>query len=516
MRVLALLFLIVAAQLVSVAPAHAGDPLFPILACPAVGDEFNKLISKLDNIKTSVRKDGSCDKLTLKVESLEELVTKDREIVLDIIANAADKPLTPEQSKIVREYAENVTKKVAALNDLFSQSNYCFKDDKADRQLGALAGFVGEAANLVGSLTGPYGAPIALAGNVVAGFLTGFDQILKTRAGYDFTKRDQWVSYVNNLCTYFSYRDQIEHLLNPRGRIAILQEYRERLDQQIRRLSNSCEECRLIVNAFETRPGLSEAERRESLGSLIVRAENQTVQPLATTLFQSLGLREWLIAEMRRVQKEANSYWADASGRYRLSQAKSDLEDFLIERQAPKFIQFGLQDAHQASVAFVARLTDEGRRLYMLMGRSDRNLLDARVNGSSWIDPVQILRDLVLYPIAWDRVADLNERAELQYAWTHYRDQSLDRFRQALATTQMVQSFCSFFQHAGLYTPALREQCGSARFRQQLQTQLGLAREFKDVKMNVQFAGFDESEPPEVSATPFEATLKRMDHLLEQ
>jgi hypothetical protein len=465
---------------VSVFTIHAtaeSKALFQVLDCPAIGDEYDQLLSKLESIKTSIKKDANCANVELKVKSLQDLVTTERQKVMDVISTAGDNPLTAEQSKIVRDYAEDVTKKVAALNDLFSQSNYCFKDDKADHQLGSLAGFVGEAANMVGSLSGPYGTPIAMAGNIIAGFLTGLDQIFKTRAGFDFNNPAQWKSYVNNLCTYHNYRDQIEHLLNPAARIKELQDLKNKLDFQIGIMSRDCGDCRVIMNSYEMNKALGENGLKDLLGVQIQSADVKNVKPYGSYMLQSLGLRDWAVAEIKRVQKDAQTYWAEASGRHLLTQAKNDLELFLIEKQGPRFLGQGVQQAHNDYNDFLNMAGTEGRQLYGMIDRTNRDLLGGRVANIGWSDPLSVFRALVITPIGWERVSAGQQRDDVQYAWLHYRDQSVDKFRTAMASTQMVQTFCSFFAHGGFYSPEIRGACRSPYFSKQVAEQNGLAAE---------------------------------------
>src|SRR4051812_44620193 len=97
--------------------------LFRVLECPAVGDEYEKMVSRLDSIKASIREGANCANVSLQVKSLEDLVATDRSAVMAIVDGSKDQALTDDQAKQVRDYAENVTKKVAALSDLFLHNN---------------------------------------------------------------------------------------------------------------------------------------------------------------------------------------------------------------------------------------------------------------------------------------------------------------------------------------------------------------------------------------------------------
>ncbi|MBX3022172.1 MAG: hypothetical protein KF799_10905 [Bdellovibrionales bacterium] len=498
----------------SVSTFAQNKPLFPVLACPAVGDEFEKMISKLDSIKTSIREDANCRNVQLKVDDLQKLVTDDRQRIMDIVGNAQGAPLSADQTLAVKNYAESVTKKVAALNDLFSQSNYCFKDDNPDNQLSSLAGFVGEAANLVGSVSGPWGTPIALAGNVIAGFMTGLDQIFKSRAGYDFDKSEQWVSYVQSLCTYHGYREQIEHLLNPKGRLAQLQSLKNKLDFQIEVMGRDCSDCREIMDTYSAHPGASPDSLTDQLAAQIAKANNSNAKPYGSYMLQSLGLRDWATSEMKRVQKESASYWSDAAGRHLLTKAKNDIEEFLIGKQGAKFLSHGVSNARTDYSNFMFTVGREGRQVYASMVRNHRELLNGRVDGVAWSSPIELFRALIIEPLDWNLLPASQQRDELQFVWTHFRDQSLDSLRTSVASTQMVQSFCSFFKHSGFYSPAIRSQCNGIYFKRQIEDQNALMSEL--IEANIDMGPLNgtfkaENEAVEESLTPIDAILKEIE-----
>ncbi|NJM10495.1 MAG: hypothetical protein HC883_06530, partial [Bdellovibrionaceae bacterium] len=435
--------------------------LFPVLECPAVGDEFDENDSKLDSIKAAIKQDANCKNVELQVKSLEDLVVKDREEVMAIVSQGQTESLNAEQAAKVRQYAENVTKKVSALNELFTRSNQCFKEDEADKQISTLAGFVSEASGLVGSMTGPWGAPIAMAGNVVAGFLTGLDQILKTRTRYDFSKRDQWTSYVQNLCTYHSFRDQIDHLLNPQAKISQLKELKFKLDLQIRMMTSSCEECQSIERVFNAQTNTPSSELKVMLNAEVGAADRRFSKPYGTYTLQSLGLRDWVTKEMSRIEKEARSYWSDISGRHLLYRAKEEIEQFLLQREAPRFLAHQVAQSRTDYSNFEHFLWGEGRTLYYKLETINPNIIQRKVKYVDWSKPLDMMRALVIGSLDFSLLPKTDEGEDVKYSWTHFRDQSLMRLRVAQTSTQLVQSFCSFFKHSGNYSAGIRGQCNT-------------------------------------------------------
>lgn len=426
----------------------AATPPVALLAgaqCPAVGEEYTAMIGKLEAIKASVRKSANCNNVALKVKDLEQLLVTDRQKIKEIIESGRQAPLSAQQSEAVRDYAEQITVKVTSLYDLFTNSNHCFSDDDKESRVTALAGFVGEASRLVASLSGPWGTPIAMAGHVAAGFLTGMDKVLKSRVGHDFTKPASWTNYVQNLCTFYSYREQIEHLLNPQGRIAELNGIKNLLELNIQKMSNSCGDC-------------------------------ATVEPMATYMAYNLGIRAWAIKEIARVEKESASFWSDVSGRHLLSQVRDDLQNFLVDREGPRFVSHQAALAASQVKALHFRSDAEGRDLYNQIYRANPQAVtgDLRYYFSGFME---FFRALVTKPVLWEKLPANPETEDLHWAWKSYRDRNLTRFRSTEATVQVTQGFCQFFRQAGLYSPQIRSACTSYQAKNSAEAVAGLAKE---------------------------------------
>ena len=467
-------------------PAEAETkPMFPMLDCPGIGTEFEKMLANLDSIKTSIKGDANCANVSLKVGSLQDLVTKDREAVMDIVRSVTGQSMSAEQSAVIRNYAENLTKQVTALNDLFTQSNYCFRGDQPEQSLASLAGFVGEAAQLVGSLAGPWGTPVSLSGNVVAGFLTGLDQVLKSRAGYDFKRVEQWRSYVNNLCTYHNYRDQIAHLLNPQGRLQELSVLREKLEHQVSVMARECPECQKILNEFPAHKNEGEKALWSLFNPNIAAADQHSPKPYGSYTMQSLGVLEWVIGEMARIQQESQTYWADASGKYLLANAKADIENFLVEKEGAKFVRFGVEKSmldYFDFTDFISKdlVAGQGRTLYINLESAHSGLLKGRIPNIYWTTPLEVFRALIIEPVDWSTMPDELKKEDLQYAWQHFREESLNRYTRTQSSMRMVKTFCSFYQRAGFYSPGIRSECRKPYFATQNQHMNLLAKELEE------------------------------------
>lgn len=448
--------------------------LFPVLQCPGIGEEYEKMLTRLDAIRASIKSGANCQNVAMKVKSLEDLVTTDRERVLGIV-NQGQQSLSREQAQQVREYAENVTKKIASLMDLFLNSNQCFEEDQSDKQLRQLAGFVNEASQLVGSLTGPWGTPIAIAGNVIAGFLTGMDQVLQSRVGYDFRQRDQWINYVENLCTYHSYTDQIQHLLDRNGAFTRLDQLKLRLMARLESLAKVCPECRNIAIHYQSQRNLTEKELNEHLRPQILAANAHFAKPLGSYTLQSLGILDWVIEEIQRLDREAKSYWGAVSGRHMLSRAKEQIESFLISREAPRFLNHQLNQSSMDYHAFRGFIASEGRNLYYKLQQSQPSLIRVPVANVTWSSAEDLFRSLVVYGPPADKI----QNEELKFTYRHFVTQSLNQFRSAQASLHVLQSFCVFFKQANYYHSGIRDYCQASSLEKLADTESKLEQELK-------------------------------------
>ncbi len=479
--------------------------LFPVTQCPAVGEEYENLLAKLDAVKASIKAGANCEAVALKVKSLEDLMATDREKVLEIVESGRTNSLTLEQSEFVRGYAEKVTKKVTALYDLFSGSNKCFKDDNAESGLASLSGFVNEASRLVASLSGPYGTPIALAGHVVAGFLTGLDHVMKTRAGYDYSKPENWKNYVQNLCTFYGYRDHIEHLLNPQARISQLRTLQTQLDIRIDLMSGRCEECSRIRDSFTAQSATSPD---------VLAADQRFAKPFGTYMLYSVGIRNWVNNEIKRVERESASYWADISGRHLLSQARQDLEQFLIVREAPRFLAYQVGQSTRDWGSFNGFALQEGRVLHDQLSRINPNLISVPMP-YYFANPVDVFKALVVIPIRWSLVAEA-QTEDAKYSWNSYRDRGVSRLRTAEASLQVAQGFCSFFRQAGYYSSSIKAACTSTGAQNLAQQMADLDQKLASVDLggvNIDPSIFDPGTPGRRGTR---SSIESLNQLIEQ
>lgn len=488
--------------------------LFPVVECPAVSDEYEKMLNKLDDLKASIKKAANCKTTELKVKSLEDLFMQDRQKVLEILNAGREQVLSQQQTDFVRKYAEEVTKKVAAIHDLFV-GNGCFSEDHKTQTLNNLASFVNEASRLVGVLAGPWGTPIMLSGQVVAGFMTGLDQVMQSRAGYDFSQRDGWMSYVKHLCTYHTFRDQVEHLLNPQQRIDQLTNLKIQLDAQIATLSSNCKNCLRIQNIFNANRNKPTEVIMKATAKDIAAANKGVSTPRGSFLLQNLGIRDWVIQEMQRLENESKAFWNDVAGRHLLTQAKDSIERFLVGREAPRFLRHQVQQSQKDFSTLNQFLVYEGWQLYRAMNSVSPNIFTHKL--SYWsTDGLAMVHALLLTPVPWSQIpaAQLDD---MRATWNSYRHGLNNYLRTAGTSLRVVQGFCSFFKHTNQYNSAIRAQCAGAGTVHMMKVEGKLQNDLVTAKLSPPFPPYAAIQPESVSEnlsqTPIEALMKSVNHL---
>jgi hypothetical protein len=451
------------------------EPTAAAVQCPAIGEEYEKMVSQLETIKTSIKDTANCKNVTMQVDDLKKLLDTDRakvQAILDktetppVDANGQPVPvkLTGEEAQILRSYSESVTKKVASMMDIFLNSNQCFAEDTQANRVGMLAGLVGDASSLVGAVAGPWGTPIALAGNLIAGFITGLQDVLSSRAGYDFNKRADWANYVQNLCTYHSFRDQIDHLLSPGQRTSEMNQLSKSLDGQISQMKKVCPECQTIADNFQ--PNMDPDTAVSANKELVTAANSRFNVPIGNYMLQSLGLRDWIRQELDRMARESAGEWGSASGQYVLIRAKEAIEDFLIRMEAPKFLDFQTYQAQEDYDEFLQFAGSEGRSLYGAIQQMNPKVITKPISRSGWgYDPIEYFTALILNPLNWDILPQNESASDLVYSWNHYKANSLLNLHTSETTARVALSFCAFFRRTNQYSSQIRSICTAKPFK---------------------------------------------------
>lgn len=427
-----------------------------IAKCPSVADEYGRLLVKIDALRASIKKDGNCQDVSDRLKAVQKL-TLDRDHFLSLITKAGDQPLNEKELAEVSKYVENVTQKVGNLVELISTSGTCFDSDGDRQTLTLLSGLIGESASLLGQVAGPWGAPIALGGQIVAGFITGLDKVMKNRAGYDFSDRNQWSAYVQNVCTYQSLRGEIDALIHPSDRLQTLKEVQRKLDVNYSVLLGQCSECGTVKSIqFQM------AQKDPLIRDLDAKYPNRRLGLLSARIQLA---RDWVAREIDRVQAESSSYWNNVTGKALLSTAQRDMEGFLIDFEAPKFITYQTIRAQSLSQELNNFLAGDGIRVLTRASQQSLFKMESlKFDRSNWFEPP-------IYAPVYKALVETNWRQsykslgrsedELQASLLSIADRARSDFEQTAWAFGTAYAFCDFFRQTNLYVANVQSVCSS-------------------------------------------------------
>ncbi len=441
----------------------AGD--VGVVSCPAVSEDFSNLLTRLDALKASVKKGANCKDVDTTISTKFDGIAKTRDRFLELAKKSQTDTLSESEIKEIGNYADQVTTKVSSIIDLMTNANSCFESDADKKALTSLSGFVSEAATILSQVAGPWGAPVAIGGQIVSGFITGLDKILKTRAGYDFSDNAQWVAYLQNLCTYQAIRQNAEALLHPQEKISTLQMISFKLQQNMAVIENVCAECAEIQAMpmsqvkIDAKVQSVDSHYVSNVGSLAARVRNA---------------QSWVQSEIKRVRNESNAYWNNVTGKNALSTAQRDLEGFLLQKEAPKFLEYqytqsikGFQDLKNylfydatdvLNLAFKAKMIDKLPPTDAGLPTWDFAIMPRPATNQAAVFKALTATDWKAKFKATGKAPD-----ELGYRLINTRKTALDKFDTAAWAYGVSYVLCDFFQQADLYSSTLQTVCTNPR-----------------------------------------------------
>lgn len=428
--------------------AQAANEPFKLLKCPAVPQAYTQMLTELSVLKTAIKRDAACAPVQSEVKSLESLLGDRRTTVVELIKKNKTEPLQERELDEVRLYVEDVTKKVFATAELLDRNKNCFSEDNQALGLSDLASITLDATALAKTVAGPWSAPIAIGGQALAGIMQGLDKVVKSRRGYDFNKLEQRQSYVQSLCTYYNYRSDIENLLFPDQRVAQLRSLDYALKTGLNGMVQSCPECRQISELSKA-PAQQTPANTGTINGLATSADAAYKLPLGSITVKTISSMSWVRGELNRIAEEMEG---DVSiGRDLVSEIKSDIDQFLFDKEAPRFIRFQNKKATDLFHDFRSYVVSEAGSLIMAAGDTialpmgslyDMNELDI-------INQVRSLKG----PLTATKQTNLVSRI------TEFERRTADLLARTRLAMDVQVTYCQFFQRAGLYNSGIQYAC---------------------------------------------------------
>ncbi|HAG90979.1 MAG TPA: hypothetical protein DCL41_03865 [Bdellovibrionales bacterium] len=424
------------------------------LRCPTVGKDFSQMISQLDVLQDKIKADANCGKLVENFEQIKYLSGDRRQEFLAAIEkiNAGETLNDLEMERYILTYAEDVTVASASLATLLSQANQCFGKQDMNASLSTLSSFVNEASTLLSTVAGPWGPALSIGGKVVSGFLTGVNKFIQSLPGYDFNDKKEWQGYVETLCSFHEQQDEIYALIHPDKAIDQLARLKALVNSELDKTMSADPQNADLLKSFENED--NDALFRISEG---FRGDNDT---LGLKTVRLLTARKWILNRIRTIESEAQDPLAP--GQYLVQKQRDEIENFLIYRQGPKFINFQVSEARTALANLNLVVNSDALRLYRTLISLDPSAVGEGTNLFPWVNPDVALKALMTLDVAPFHGKGLAEErfvSELQYFKRNLAN-SWDALNLAYGVKS---SFCEFFQKASYYNSGIAGSCNSGR-----------------------------------------------------
>jgi hypothetical protein len=417
----------------------------PVLKCPAVPEAYSKMLTSLKALQTQIKQDtkGSCDPVRDEVISLEKLLNDRRKQVVDLVEKSKTSTLDEPSLDIVRGYVNDVTTKVLNTAELIDRSNNCFEEDRKQFGFGELAAITLDATSLAKTVAGPWSAPVALGGTALAGIFQGLERVLKNQRGFDFDKLDQRQSFVQSLCSYYNYRQEMDSLMFPSRRASQLRKLEQALKANLDEMVRNCPECDRLAT------GAANPAQNEEVNKEVAQTDRAYVRPLGTYTVQSVSAMNWVRQEGQRLREQTGDEFG--IGRDLLSEKAADMDKFFFEKESPRFLKAQNDKAYnlireysgyvrQGAMAFayeINRYVDlSGQQIYAM----NENELFELITGSR-------------------EQLETAGQSKLVYRIDDYERKSLDLLDRSILALQVQESYCRFFQKAGYYNANLQYYC---------------------------------------------------------
>lgn len=432
--------------------SFAAEPASDVLKCPAIPEEYSKMLTELKSLKSSIKQVANCEPIQQDVRKLEELLGDRRREVAELIKKNKTEALSDYEQEIIRTYVEEVTTKVFSTIELLNRNNYCFSEDKQKFDFSSLASITLDATALLKNFSGPWAAPINLGGNVVASIFQGLDKLVKSRRGYDFANIEHRENFVSSMCTYYNFRQDVDKLLYPEKNLEQLENLEQSLSSQLDSIQKNCPECKEIARIDKQLGRLGDAAGFHQMNSLMTRVDSQFVRPLGMYTIRGLTTQRWLAKEVDRVREERRAE-AFHIGRDLISEVRSDLDRFLFEREAPSFIRWQSERAFNLVRDFSAFVKKDGQSLMLQVASEMRSFPEElhRFDEGQTIDFLAA----ALKPMRERGKNDLAARIQA------FGRRSLDLFDSAVVAYNVQANYCNFFKHAEVYSQELQYACDS-------------------------------------------------------
>ena len=189
----------------------------PVMQCTTQKKKYEDMLAQIETLEKSIKEGHDCEDEKAKVSSLASLLGTEREEFWALFQKGQEEALSEEEAEKLQTYIDNVVQKSASVIEIinaksgFFQSG-CFDEKKKESSLSLISNVLNEVSGAIGTISGPYGAAISLAGKITSGLFKSLDKALKSSGYYHFKDDKNRRDFAKNLCTYYSFKsDLIKH-----------------------------------------------------------------------------------------------------------------------------------------------------------------------------------------------------------------------------------------------------------------------------------------------------------------
>ncbi len=428
--------------------------LYEIYQCPAMHPEYTRLLDQIRGLKHKIEEAARCGSLRNQVDSLADYVGQNRSDFVAKVTKKRNEMLSVEDSRKLQGYANEASKRALTLIDLLNGDDGCVGEETKGQLLSRSSSIVYEASNLLASVAGPYGVPIAIGGSILSGVLKGVAHFYESQSGFQFDKFEQRQFYAESVCQFYRFQQEADILLDPEAAIYGLKRLEVHMMDQVDTLRINCPECADLI-AYFVDPYNQENELKfqNTVDELRLQANAAYKHPLGNETIQALRTLVWLEEESGRY----NSIVAQeriGQGPRELMHESLDMSKFLFTKWAPDFVDWYASSARREFRKFKAYLNEWARDLWNPQVRSWNNKRDGPFpempSRSDFVGTLEFIRKSESYARS-----PQNFRTKMSKQGKLLKMSSL--------SLRVAEDYCGFFQEIKEYEDDLMVSCESTR-----------------------------------------------------
>ncbi|OUR94176.1 hypothetical protein A9Q84_17900 [Halobacteriovorax marinus] len=201
------------------------------MSCPTPHSKYQDLLTKLKSVEEEIKNSGGshCQSIAEKMSEVRSVYENGREVftILETSISPVEgtRELSNENIEAVKNYGSEAISVVGDLISKMKAEDKCLSEDQQDNTLIAVSNVIQEVTSVAAKYTGPYGVPLSLGGNLIAGILRGIDSFKKASwfsNGYKFTSENDRLLFTKNLCIYHDIKSEVSNYINPLDRMVQL------------------------------------------------------------------------------------------------------------------------------------------------------------------------------------------------------------------------------------------------------------------------------------------------------